>query len=383
VFAAGHAGDNVSRILIVGGGIAGLALRAALRDSGCRVDLIERNTRWAPVGGGLAVQPNAMRALASLGVGEAVEAAGTVVTSWVFADPGGGVLCEVDLASVWGDVGPLVGIARRELHAALLAGAMSPCRCGVTVGSLRDHGGEVAVVFSDGTSATYDVVVGADGVHSALRHDVFGGPAPVYGGQVVWRSLSAVGAGGARPVVQFWLGDGCFFGLCPAGDVCTYGFANVAGPCADDPVAGRLERLRRRFGGFGPSVQQHLNGLRNDREIHWAPIEWLPRDVWRRGRVVLIGDAAHACSPMMGQGGSMAIEDAVVLGGLLGEGGDIDKALDEFVGRRRARVEWVRQQSHAVGELIARPATTRDPALRAHGVEAFADRFRPLAAPPP
>jgi 2-polyprenyl-6-methoxyphenol hydroxylase-like FAD-dependent oxidoreductase len=182
--------------------------------------------------------------------------------------------------------------------------------------------------------------------------------------------------------VQFWLGDGCFFGLCPAGAGRTYGFANVTEAAVQDPLAGRLARLRRRFAGFAPAVQRHLAALHADDEVHWAPIHWLPRRVWRRGRVVLIGDAAHACSPMMGQGGSMAVEDALVLGRLLVEG-DVDTALDELVRRRDPRVAWVDEQSRTVGELLARPAAARDAALREHGREAFAARFGPLAAPLP
>jgi 2-polyprenyl-6-methoxyphenol hydroxylase-like FAD-dependent oxidoreductase len=163
---------------------------------------------------------------------------------------------------------------------------------------------------------------------------------PAYGGQMVWRSLAPF-----RPpepdVVQFWLGDGCFFGLCPVGDGLTYGFGNAAGPRVRDPVQGRLERLRRRFAAFDAAVRDYLACLEGDEEIHCGPIEWLePGERWRAGRVVLIGDAAHASSPMMGQGGCIAMEDACVLAEALCAEPALEDALDAYVRRRRPRVEW-------------------------------------------
>jgi 2-polyprenyl-6-methoxyphenol hydroxylase-like FAD-dependent oxidoreductase len=365
------------RVLIVGGGIAGLSLAAALRGGPFDVTVIERRPHGAPSGGGIAMQPNAMRALRSIGAAHAVRRAGATIEQFSFLDAAGTALCSIDLSSAWGDVGPFVGIDRAALHDALLAAA-GGCRRGVGLRGLACRGDLVTATCSDGTTADYDLVVGADGLHSTVRAG-FGAAAPVYGGQMVWRSVTA---GAAVDGVQFWLGDGCFFGLCPVGGGRVYGFANVAGPLRRDPVPGRVERLHRRFAGFGAPVQSHLGGLHRDDEVHCAPIEWQQQPDWRRGRVVLIGDAAHATSPMMGQGGAMAIEDAVVLAECLGEGGDVDAAIDKFIARRRQRVAWVHEQSCAVGDLIGRPASFRDGLLRAHGHQAFADRYQPLAAAP-
>ena len=179
-----------------------------------------------------------------------------------------------------------------------------------------------------------------------------------------------------------WLRDGCFFGLCPVGDGRTYGFGNETGPRLQDPVQGRLGRLRERFAGFGAMVQEYLASLEQDEQIHCGTIEWLEFDEWRTGRVVLIGDAAHACSPMMGQGGCMAMEDAVVLAEVLSSAHSIESALDAYVEGRRPRVGWVRQQSRAVGESLGLPAGIRNAALREHGAKMFRQRFAPLLIPP-
>jgi 2-polyprenyl-6-methoxyphenol hydroxylase-like FAD-dependent oxidoreductase len=114
---------TVERILIVGGGIAGLTLGAALRQRDFSAELIERSASWEAIGAGIAVQPNGMRALSALGLASLVERAGTVLRRWGFCDQQGEVLCETDLEALWKDVGPCIGIERPKLQQALLAGA--------------------------------------------------------------------------------------------------------------------------------------------------------------------------------------------------------------------------------------------------------------------
>src|SRR5262245_46291625 len=114
---------NIERILIVGGGIAGLTLAMALRQRGFRPELIERSQSWQTVGAGIAVQPNGMRILQALGMGAAVERAGAVIRHWNFCDQHGDVLSETDLDGLWGEVGLFIGIQRAKLHQVLLDGA--------------------------------------------------------------------------------------------------------------------------------------------------------------------------------------------------------------------------------------------------------------------
>jgi len=368
------------RVLIVGGGIAGLSLNLALRDSPWHVDLVERDTGQNRSGAGLAVQPNAMRALRRLGASAAVERAGAVIDRFGYRDQRGARLCDIDLGDVWSEVGPFIGITRGALHNALRAGP-DRCRFGTSVTSVTQQDGRVSVSFDDATAAEYDLVVGADGVNSDVRRLAVGGPAPAYGGQMAWRSLAPVSPG-SLDGVQFWLGAGRFFGLCPAGEGTTYGFGNLTCPRLHEPTAGRIGRLRERFAGFGAPVQEYLAAVPRDADIHCSPIEWLPGTAWYSGRVALIGDAAHAMSPMMGQGGCMAIEDALVLADELGRAPDIPAALAAYAQRRRPRVDWVREQSQALTELVQLPARIRDRALRDRGTCAFHDRYHPLTAPP-
>jgi 2-polyprenyl-6-methoxyphenol hydroxylase-like FAD-dependent oxidoreductase len=366
------------RVLIAGGGIAGLCLDLALRDAPWQVELAERDTGWNRPGAGLAIQPNAMRALRALGVAAAVEQAGSLISRFQYRDQRGALLCDIDLHELWGDVGSFVGITRTALHNALRAGRRA--RVGTAVTSVTQRSA-VCVSFDDESNAEYDLVVGTDGINSQVRRSALNLPGPSYAGQMAWRSLAPTHPN-VPDAVQFWLGEDRFFGLCPAGDGTTYGFGNLAGARLYEPVAGRKRRLIERFAGFAAPVRDYLAAVAGDSDIHCAPIEWLSEVAWGEGRVVLIGDAAHAMSPMMGQGGCMAIEDAFVLGDELRRSPTISGALAAFVTRRDARVQWVREQSRALAELVRLPAHTRNQALRERGRAAFHHRYRPLVAAP-
>ena len=162
-------------VLIVGAGIAGLALGRALRARGISAEIIERTTAWTPAGTGIYLPANGVRALQSLGIGDAVTSRSVRMTYQRILDNRGRLLAEVDLDAVWGAVGPCVGTRRADLHSMLLDGARGvPLRLGTTVTALTESHDAVTVVFDNGVQREYDVVVGADGVHSTIRGLAFG-----------------------------------------------------------------------------------------------------------------------------------------------------------------------------------------------------------------
>jgi len=369
---------TVERILIVGGGIAGLTLGAALHQHGFSAELIERSESWEAIGAGIAVQPNGMRALSALGLAPLVERAGSVLRWFRFCDQQGEVLCETDLEALWKEVGPFIGIERTKLQQVLLAGAAHiSMRLGTSITSLTQDQQHVSVGFSDGSTGEYDLIVGADGISSNVRALTLSCASPVYAGQMVWRSIAPIRPQGLSNLM-FLLGDGCFFGLCPVGEGHAYGFGNVTMPRSHDALDGRLERLRKRFATFGGIVQEYLASLESDEQIHCAPIEWLELDEWLVGRVILIGDAAHASSPMMGQGGCLAMEDACVLAEVLQSMPTVESALETYVARRRPRVNWVQRESRAMADGFRLPTAARNAALRERGDQMFRYRFSPL-----
>jgi 2-polyprenyl-6-methoxyphenol hydroxylase-like FAD-dependent oxidoreductase len=379
----GHSMAKVERILIVGGGIAGLMAAIALRQHGFSPELIECEPAWRAAGAGIALQPNAMRLLRAFGVGMAVKRGGAPLRRFKYCTSQGEVLAEIDLVELWKDVGRGAGVERTKLQEVLLDALKgAQCRLGAWITTLEQKKGFVSVRFGDGRSEDYDLIIGADGINSSVRSLALSDAAPSYTWQMGWRSLAPIRRD-TPDEVQFWLGDGCFFGIFPVSNKHTYGFGYINKPeRRHDPALGRLKRLRERFAAFGGLVKVYLANLECDEQIHCAAIESLELDHWRKGRVVLIGDAAHASSPMMGQGGCMAIEDAAVLAELLQSSESVEDALNAYVLRRRARVDWVQRQSGVLGQSILLPSAVRDGVVRERGAEAFRARYAPLLAEP-
>jgi 2-polyprenyl-6-methoxyphenol hydroxylase-like FAD-dependent oxidoreductase len=238
------------RILIAGGGIAGLNLATAMRRRGFDPELVERSMTWDTVGAGIAVQPNGMRALLALKIGAAVKHLGAAISHWLFCDHRGEVLCEIDLEGLWGDVGPFIGIERIKLQAALRSAAEgAPCRLGTRVTAVNQSNGRVAVAFGDRSNGEYDLVIGADGISSTVRRLSLSAAPPIYGGQMAWRSITPIRPGGLTSCSFGWapvafLGSARLATGVPTVDGRTYDFGNVTGPRLQDPVQGRLGRRR-------------------------------------------------------------------------------------------------------------------------------------------
>jgi FAD-dependent urate hydroxylase len=373
---------KIETILVVGGGVAGLTTAAALHQRGFTTELVERQQTWPALGAGFLVHANGMRMLFSLGLAAGVEDSGAVVRRWQFCDDQGDLLAETDLEALWGDVGPCVGIERPKLQRALLPGVANlRCRLGTSAISVEQRDRRVSVGFSDGSTGDYDLVVGADGIKSTVRALTLTAAAPSDLGAMNWRSVAPIRPAGLTGL-QMHLGEGCTFGLVPMGAGRTYGFAYVIQQRFHDPLKGRLERLRNRFATFGERVQEYLASLERDEQIICSAMEWMEFEKWHTGRVVLVGDAAHASSPMMGQGGCMAMEDACVLAEELCAAATVEGALASYVNRRRARAEWVQHQSMAVGEILTVPSSVRNAALRERGNETMRSRFAPLVSAP-
>jgi 2-polyprenyl-6-methoxyphenol hydroxylase-like FAD-dependent oxidoreductase len=374
---------RIERILIAGGGIAGLTAAIALRRRGFAPELVEQSASWRALGAGIVIQPNAMRLLRSLAVGTEIEEAGAAPRRFKFLSREGDLLCEIDLTDLWSRVGSGVALDRGALQKALVRAADGAhSRLGVRLTGMRPREEFITVDFSDGESRDYDLVIGADGIGSTVRTLAVSQARPEHCGQMAWRSVARLQSG-VSDEIQFWLGDGCFFTTYSVGDERTYGCGYVAEPMPrHEPVEGRLARFRDLYLSFGRPIRSFLDALEHDDQVHCSAIEELELSEWRKGRVLLIGDAAHASSPMMGQGGCMAIEDAVVLAELLQSCESLEAALDAYVRRRRPRVDWVQAQSEALGRSALLPATMRDSVLRRDGAQQFRDRYAPLLSAP-
>jgi FAD-dependent urate hydroxylase len=362
------------RILVVGAGIGGLAVARTLARAGFSVEVVEREPAWDEVGTGIYLPGNAARALRVLGLDQAVMEKGIVIPRQRVSDHRGRLLVEVDLAELWDGVGPCLALHRADLHAVLLDGAREvPIRMGVEVRGLHERDGTLSVEFGDGTASEYDLVIGADGIHSTVRRLAFGSDAtarPV--GQVGWRFTTACPA-----EITTWsvmLGHRTAFLTIPIGNGRVYCYCDVVSTSGEDPD----EDLGRLFSGFAEPVSSLIDSVPNRALVHGSTIEEVALDSWTRGLVVLVGDAAHATSPNMAEGAAMALEDALVLAECLRDLETIPGALSAFEARRRPRTDWVRAQTHRRDRTRYLPTVVRNAVLRAFGRRIFRSNYRPL-----
>lgn len=348
---------SVERVLVVGGGIGGLSTAIALRRAGVEVDVVELNPKWDVYGVGIIQPGNAIRALDQLGLGEAAIAQGFAIQGSRFHDDEGNVLGAVPAPPLLGDRFPgMNGITRPRLHrifqdAVRASGA--EVKLGVTVETLDQDGEGVDVTLTDGTTGRYDLVVGADGINSLVRRLVFdGAPEPEYTGQVVWRHNFPKPP--TQDTLDTYVGSRGKAGLVPLAPDLMYMFVIESWP-ADDldvPPERLAETMRERLSEYGGPIGELRDTLITDEsEIVYRPVySLLVPAPWHRGRVVLVGDSAHATSPHVGQGAAMAIEDAVVLAEEVTSSDDLPATLDRFMARRFDRCRRIWEISRQIGE---------------------------------
>jgi 2-polyprenyl-6-methoxyphenol hydroxylase-like FAD-dependent oxidoreductase len=370
----GESRPRGARILIVGAGVAGLGAARALAGAGFAPELVEREPAWGDAGTGIYLPGNAARALRALGLERDVVDRAVAIPKQRFCDARGRLLLEVDVAALWNGVGPCFALHRAALHAVLLEGAAEvPIRMGVAVRALRERSGTVAVEFDDERTGEYDLVVGADGIHSTVRRLAFGDDArarPV--GQVGWRFVT-----GCSAEITTWsvmLGHRTAFLTLPIGNDRAYCYCDVASTSGQDGDQDPVPL----FAGFAQPVPGLLDSVADRGLVHRSTIEEVALDAWTRGRVVLVGDAAHATSPNMAQGAAMALEDGLVLAECLRRVDTIPAALTAFEARRRPRTEWVRAQTHRRDRTRYLPTVVRNTVLRALGRRIFRSNYRPL-----
>jgi 2-polyprenyl-6-methoxyphenol hydroxylase-like FAD-dependent oxidoreductase len=303
--------------VVIGAGIGGLCAALALHRRGWQVTVLERAPRLEPVGAGIALAPNAVKALDTLGLTDWLGRAAVIQGSGGVRRPGGSWLVRTDLGRVRERFGrPLLVVPRPELVDALVSrlpdGAL---RLGtsVTGTDADDPAGPAVVHAADGARWTADVVVGADGIRSATRRALFPDhPGPRPAGFTAWRMIARVPDGMAVSPSETW-GRASIFGIVPLSDGRLYCYGTANQPAGSES-ADEKEALLARFAGWHDPIPALIRAtpaealLRND---IWELGEPLP--AYHRGRVALLGDAAHAMTPNLGQGGCQAIEDAVVL----------------------------------------------------------------------
>ncbi|MFH9663210.1 FAD-dependent monooxygenase [Streptomyces sp. NPDC017248] len=365
--AAQPGGTGERSAIVVGAGIGGLAAGVALTRIGWRVKVLERTAAFGEVGAGLSLWPNAVRALDALGVGEQVRAQALAETQAGVRDVSGRWLARTDTQELARRFGPVVMIHRARLFDILRAALPADTLCGDTrVTKVTLRGQRVEAEHDKGVSRT-DLLVAADGIRSTVRHSLWPqAPAPRYAGYTTWRLVVDTGrrlsAGG-----ESW-GRGERVGMAPLADGLTYLFCVANAPEGQLSPGGELAELRRRFGHWHDPIPLLLAAADEDAVMRHDVYELPPLAGFVTGRAALLGDAAHAMTPNLGQGANQALEDAVTLAALLDSSPDVATALAAYDRHRRPRTQMITRRSRRIGTVAqwhSAPATAlRDLMLR-------------------
>ncbi|MFD1470067.1 FAD-dependent oxidoreductase [Hymenobacter caeli] len=341
-----------NKVLVVGGGIAGLSLAISLRKSGVAVDIVELKKEWTVYGVGIIIQSNVMRAFNELGVlDKFMDRAYPFEVVTVESPRGEMVMPGHRLAGP--QYPPNCGVSRPALHKVLTSTALETgtnVRLGVTLASYTETEHNITATFTDGSTGTYDLIVGADGTYSKVREMIFPEVKPRFTGQAVWRYNFP------RSVDHLanYIGrDGLAAGLCPLAEDLMYMYCTSNEPTkpriADEDLAAQMrDRLKGHTGGIIAELRDQIT---ENKGVVYRPMEvvFVP-EKWYKGRVVLIGDAAHSTSPHIGQGAGISVEDALVLGEELVKDQPLQTSLDNFMTRRYARCKMVCDVADQIGE---------------------------------
>ena len=352
----------IEKVLIVGGGMAGMSCAISLRRLGVAVDLVELDPDWKIYGAGITITAPTLRACQRLGILEAIKQRGATWQMGEVYTADGTLVGKVKWPAY--DVGQpsAGGIMRPALHgilSSLTRQEGARVRLGVTVSDFNQTADQVTASFSDGTTGSYDLMVGADGIFSKVRARLLpDAPRPTFTGQSVYRIVCERPPGlmGSR---FFPLGDR-LLGCSLVSDTHMYLFLLL--PMPGNPWIAPADQPQHLYDhmdgwttGYITDIRARVRNSPIRETVNYRPLEALILpSPWYRGRVLLIGDAAHATTPHMASGAGMAIEDGIVLADELKTGGTLDATLARFMARRFERCRTVVENSLRLGEMEMR-----------------------------
>lgn len=346
--------SNHDRVLVIGGGIGGLATARALQLSGIDCAVFERVEEFRPVGAGLSLWSNAVKALRLLDLEQAVIAAGETMQRSQLRAAGGEVLTNLPMAELERRSGaPTVAIHRADLQSILLNSlSAGTVRLGAECTAFEQGTEGVTARFADDTEATGSLIIGADGLHSIIRSQLFGESRPRYSGYTAWRAVTVFNYPPDNLVVSETHGLGARFGLVPVGRGRVYWFAAANAPEGEHAATSAKAELLARFGGWHDPIKAIIQETPEESILRNDIYDRDPLKEWGVGRVSLLGDAAHPMTPDLGQGACQALEDAVVLATCLSTSDDMVAGLRLYEAKRRDRAAMIVRRSRQMGRLV-------------------------------
>lgn len=342
------------RYAIIGGGIGGLTTAIYLEKLGIDYQVFERAESIKAVGAGIWLAPNALQVMDDLGLLEAVQQKGNSINRITLATKNMEPLSDTSQQFVKDEFGyTTISIHRGDLQS-LLANQipkekLNTGKCFQSYKIIDDN--KVEVKFTDGSTYLSDFLIGADGIHSQVRQQLFPKSKTRYSGQTCWRGVTPFNLDNdvQHQGIEMW-GDGLRFGISAVSHNKVYWFAVAQDkPKQKDGIEGRKDKLLKLFSDFYPLAGQLIEATDHNQIFRSDINDLQPLKHWSKGPVCLIGDAGHATTPNLGQGGAQAIEDAYCLGQLLNN--NIDSIFKVFENKRKEKVNKIVKQSWQMGQV--------------------------------
>ncbi|HEX9019261.1 MAG TPA: FAD-dependent monooxygenase [Anaerolineaceae bacterium] len=340
-----------NQVLVIGAGIGGLSAAIALRQIGYEVAVYDQASALTEIGAGLTLWANAIKALRKLGIQETA-LGGQRITRSDLLDWHGQPLYSVDFSQLENEFGaPSIALHRADLQRILLA-QLPPgtLQLGMTCTGYRQDTTGVEAQFSNGSTVPGDLLIAADGIGSTIRKQMQPRVQQRYSGYIAWRGVVTYTDPVAQQRVSEAWGCGSRFGVVPIGNGKIYWFATANHPAGQKPSpADRKEELSQRFSGWHTPVEALIAATPQEQILYNDIVDFEPLSSFTDGRVVLLGDAAHATTPNMGQGACQALESSVVLARSLKEEASFQAALQRYERERMPRTSWITNQSWQLG----------------------------------
>ncbi len=341
------------KIAIIGGGITGLSTALALSKMGIDCQVYERAKKISAVGAGIWIQPNALKVMQWLGLDDQIKAAGAVLENVELTNAKLIPFKKTGENFIQDNQGnQIISIHRAKLQQ-LLADAL-PKGClhlGYDYQSHKETAQNISIQFANQTVEA-DILLGADGIHSPVRKNIFKATALRDSGQICWRGIADISL--AKNIHhranEAW-GKGVRFGFAPISEEQFYWFAVAKMPLQKEDTKTQKENLLKRFQAFSPRIIELLQNTPADKIICHGLSDLHRLETWHKGRVCLLGDAGHATTPNMGQGACQGIEDAYYFSRIWAEQQDYQKAFEVFEKTRRKKVDYIVNTSWRIGQV--------------------------------
>jgi 2-polyprenyl-6-methoxyphenol hydroxylase-like FAD-dependent oxidoreductase len=340
-----------TKVLIIGAGIGGLATAIALRRAGFEVEVYEEALALRGIGAGISLWSNATAVLEQLGLLEAAVEKSAILTALKVKNESGKLLMRADVSKY---APPSICIHRADLIDLLRRNCPSETlRLGKAFERFEQTESGVTAFFADGTSAHGDILIGADGINSRVRAQIKGEAKPIYRGYAIWRATVEFNADFSDMDSSCeTFGSGKRFGLVPIGKNHFYWYATNNQPEGSIlPSSERKTQLLEFFRDWHAPIPEIIEATPDECILHNDCYDRPPEPGWSESRVCLIGDAAHPTTPNMGQGGCLALEDAVVLTRCLQRASSPTEAFPEFERLRFERAKFINKRSLLIGRV--------------------------------